>query len=66
LLRISINHYHSKNGNGFLNLKEYIKNGVAKVLLGMARGKKQYEKRETLKRKDQERDIQCALKDRYS
>ena len=44
----------------------YIKNGVAKVLLGLARGKKQFDKRETLKRKDQQRDIQRALKDRYS
>lgn len=47
-------------------LKVYIKNGVAKILLGLARGKKLYDKRETLKRKDQQRDIQRALKDRYS
>lgn len=47
-------------------LKVYIKNGVAKILLGLARGKKLYDKREILKRKDQQRDIQRALKDRYS
>ena len=47
-------------------LKVYIKNGVAKILLGLALGKKLYDKRETLKRKDQQRDIQRALKDRYS
>lgn len=47
-------------------LKVYIKNGVAKILLGLAREKKLYDKRETLKRKDQQRDIQRALKDRYS
>lgn len=32
-------------------LKVYIKNGVAKILLGLARGKKLYDKRETLKPK---------------
>lgn len=55
-----------QQGHAIVPLKVYIKNGVAKVLLGLARGKKQYDKRETLKRKDQERDIQRALKDRYS
>ena len=52
-------------GQAIVPLKVYIKNGVAKVLLGLARGKKKYDKRESLKRKDQERDIQRALKDRY-
>ncbi len=53
-------------GHTLVPLKVYIKNGVAKVLIGLARGKKQYDKRETIKRKDQQRDIQRALKDRYS
>lgn len=53
-------------GQSIVPLKVYIKNGVAKVLLGLARGKKKYDKRESLKRKDQQRDIQRALKDRYS
>ena len=53
-------------GHTLVPLKVYIKNGVAKVLIGLARGKKQYDKRESLKRKDQKRDIQRALKDRYS
>ena len=53
-------------GHTVVPLKVYIKNGVAKVLLGLARGKKQYDKRETIKRKDQQRDIQRALKDRYN
>lgn len=43
-------------------LKVYIKNGYAKVLIGVAKGKHDYDKRETLKRKDQEREIQRALK----
>ena len=53
-------------GQSIVPLKVYIKNGVAKVLLGLARGKKKYDKRESLKRKDQQRDIQRALKDRYN
>lgn len=54
----------SKNkGITVIPLKVYIKNGYAKVLIGLAKGKKEYDKRETLKRKDQEREIQRALKD---
>lgn len=53
-------------GHTLVPLKVYIKNGVAKILLGLAKGKKQYDKRETIKRKDQQRDIQRALKDRYN
>lgn len=53
-------------GHTLVPLKVYIKNGVAKVLIGLGRGKKQYDKRESIKRQDQERDIQRALKDRYS
>lgn len=45
-------------------LKVYLKNGYAKVLIGLAKGKKKYDKRESLKRKDQQREIQRAMKDR--
>lgn len=58
--------FAQEQGQTIVPLKVYIKNGVAKILLGLARGKKVYDKRESLKRKDQERDIQRALKDRYS
>lgn len=43
-------------------LKLYIKNGYAKVLIGLAKGKKQYDKRESIKRKDQQREIDRAMK----
>lgn len=52
-------------GHTLIPLKVYIKNGVAKVLLGLGKGKKQYDKRESIKRKDQQREINRALKDRY-
>lgn len=43
-------------------LKVYIKNGYAKVLIGLAKGKKFYDKREDLKRKDVDRQIDRTLK----
>jgi SsrA-binding protein len=42
----------------------YFKNGRAKVELGLARGKKLYDKRETLKRKESQRDVERAIKAR--
>ncbi|MDH6364616.1 SsrA-binding protein [Enterococcus sp. PF1-24] len=43
-------------------LKVYIRDGYAKVLIGIAKGKKQYDKREDLKRKDIDRQINRTLK----
>lgn len=43
-------------------LKVYLRNGYAKVLIGLAKGKKQYDKREDLKRKEIDRDINRTLK----
>ena len=58
--------FSNEAGHALIPLKVYIKNGVAKVLIGLGKGKKKYDKRESLKQKDQKRDIQRALKDRYS
>ncbi len=43
-------------------LKIYIKDGYAKVLNGLAKGKKEYDKRESIKQKDQERQIRRIVK----
>lgn len=43
-------------------LKMYLKNGFAKVLIGVAKGKHEYDKRESLKKRDQQREIDRALK----
>ena len=43
-------------------LKVYIKDGYSKLLIGLAKGKKDYDKRETLKRKDQDRHLQLVIK----
>ncbi len=43
-------------------LKLYFKENKLKVLLGVCRGKKTYDKRESLKEKDIQRDVQKNLK----
>ncbi|MCL7749025.1 MULTISPECIES: SsrA-binding protein SmpB [Halalkalibacter] len=53
-----------QKGYALVPLKVYIKNGFAKVLIGLAKGKKNFDKRETLKRKDAKREVERALKDR--
>lgn len=44
-----------KDGLTIIPLKIYIKNGKAKLLIGVARGKKLYDKREVIKKRDLER-----------
>jgi SsrA-binding protein len=53
-----------EKGLTVIPLKMYFKNGRAKVELGLARGKKLYDKRETLRRKDAEREVERTLKSR--
>lgn len=48
--------------NAIIPLKLYIKNGVCKVLLGIAIGKKKYDKRQAMKEKDVKRDMARAIK----
>ena len=43
-------------------LKMYFTRGRAKVLMGICRGKKTFDKRESLKKKDMQRDIDRALR----
>lgn len=46
-----------ERGITIIPLKVYLKHGFAKVLIGVAKGKKQYDKRETIKKRDQEREL---------
>ena len=46
-------------------LKLYFKNGKAKILIGIAKGKKNYDKRETIKERDIKREIAKDFKNRY-
>ncbi|WP_268912855.1 SsrA-binding protein SmpB [Lentilactobacillus sp. SPB1-3] len=52
----------SDKGVTIVPLKVYLKNGFAKVLIGVAKGKKEYDKRETLKRREQDRQIERVMK----
>ncbi|GAA0589235.1 SsrA-binding protein [Virgibacillus siamensis] len=52
-----------QQGYALVPLKVYIKNGVAKVLIGLGKGKKKYDKREDLKRKQMKRDVDRAIKE---
>jgi SsrA-binding protein len=53
-----------ERGFTLIPLRLYFKNGKAKVELGLARGKKLYDKRETLRRKVAEREVERSLKSR--
>jgi SsrA-binding protein len=53
-----------EQGYSFIPLRIYFKDGLVKVELGMAKGKKLYDKREDMKEKDHKRDMAQALKQR--
>ena len=50
------------DGYTLIPLKMYFKEGKLKVLIGVARGKKNYDKRETIKKRDIEREMQKNFK----
>jgi len=45
-------------------LKIYFKGSFAKVEIGLAKGKRQYEKRDAIKKKEADREIERAMKSR--
>lgn len=51
-----------EKGITIIPLKVYLKHGFAKVLIGIAQGKKQYDKRETIKKRDQDRELRRKYK----
>lgn len=53
-----------EKGLTLVPLKIYFKDGKAKIELALASGKKSYDKRETLKRKTQAREMERAIKER--
>ena len=50
------------DGNTLVPIKLYFKGNKAKILLGLAKGKKTYDKRETIKQRDINREVQKQLK----
>jgi SsrA-binding protein len=53
-----------EKGLTLIPLRVYLKKNKAKVEIGLARGKKQYDKREAIAKRDSAREIQRAVKER--
>ncbi len=51
-----------ERGLTLVPLKIYFKNGRAKVLLGLGRGKKAYDKRESIKKREMQREADRAMR----
>jgi len=54
-----------EKGYTLIPTRMYLKRGRAKVEIALARGKKKYDKRQTLAKRDSERQIARALRDRH-
>ncbi len=53
-----------KQGFTLIPLEMYLKDGRVKVMLGLCKGKQLHDKRDSIARKDSDREIRRALKDR--
>ncbi len=53
-----------QEGYTLVPLKIYVRNGYAKLLIGLGKGKKEYDKRESSAKRDADRAIQRALRER--
>lgn len=53
-----------RDGYTIVPLKMYIKDGYAKLLIGTAKGKKDYDKRDDMRKKEAKRDMERAFKER--
>jgi len=51
-----------EQGYSVVPLRIYLKNGLVKVELGLAKGKKLYDKRDDMKKKEGQREVAQALK----
>ncbi len=51
-----------QNGLTIIPLKLYFKNRIAKIQIALAKGKHNYDKREAIKKRDQERDLKKYIK----
>jgi SsrA-binding protein len=52
----------NEKGHTLVPLRLYFKGGKAKILLALAKGKRQYDKREAIKRRDEKRDMERERK----
>ena len=54
----------SQQGYTLVPLRLYIKRGMAKVEIGLAKGKRRYDKRQTIKERETRREMEAAIKRR--
>lgn len=52
-----------EKGYSLIPVRIYFKKGKAKLSLALARGKRKYDKRESIRNRDEKRDMQRSLKD---
>jgi len=55
----------AERGYALVPLAVYFKNGRAKVQLGLAKGKKLHDKRQTIKERQESREIERAMRQRH-
>src|SRR6478752_8149601 len=53
-----------EKGMTLVPVRMYYKNGLVKVAVSLAKGKKEYDKRETIKRREADRETRAAVKSR--
>lgn len=62
---LKISNKIKKDGYTVIPLEVFIVEGLAKVEIGLAKGKKLYDKRDDMVKKEQKRDIERLSKNRY-
>jgi SsrA-binding protein len=53
----------NEKGHALIPLRLYFREGKIKLLLALAKGKRKYDKRETIRRRDEKRDLDRARKE---
>ncbi len=53
----------NERGYALIPLRLYFREGKVKILLGLAKGKRKYDKRETIRRRDEQRDLERQRKE---
>ena len=56
----------NEKGLTLIPLKLYFKRGMAKVELGLAKGKREYDRRHDIARREAQREMEAAFKERHS
>ena len=62
---LKINEKLKLKGYTLIPLQVYYKNGKVKVEIGLCKGKKLYDKREDIKKKDMKRDAEINIRKNY-